>query len=393
MLIQNPGASAVSAEVTFMREDGGEVPTGALDLPPTSRLSVNVAEYVGEADVSTRVLAGGPVICERAMYWNDRAEGHDSIGTTTPSPSWYLAEGSTAWGFEEWVLVQNPNPDPATVEIAFMKTDGTVVQVDPPLVLPPTSRRSVNVADYVGEADVSTQVEADLPVIVERAMYRYGRQIGHDTVGTPALSRTWYLAEGTTAWGFDEWVLIQNPGTAPATVTVEFMKADGTTVPYGVVLAPLSRYSIHVNEVPGCAAADLSTYLSSDRPIIAERAMYWNGASKPAGHVTLGTPMPLPRWYLAEGTTAWGFETFILVQNPNDAPCTVTLTFMRPDGSSLSPTYTVPANARFTVKVNDVVAGSDVSTLVSGSLPVIAERAMYWGARDGGHCTVGAWSQ
>jgi len=49
---------------------------------------------------------------------------------------------------------------------------------------------------------------------------------------------------------------------------------DGTVVPYGVVVPPLSRYSIHVNTVPGCADAELSTYLSSNQPIIAERAMY-----------------------------------------------------------------------------------------------------------------------
>ncbi len=394
VLVQNPNPVSAEVRVTFMREDGTTVETDPpLALPPTSRLSLNVADYVGEADVSTRVLADAPVVCERAMYWNGRAEGHDSIGTTTLSRSWYLAEGSTAWGFEEWVLVQNPNPVSAEVRVTFMREDGTTVETDPPLALPPTSRRSINVADYVGEADVSTLVEADQPVIVERAMYRYDREVGHDTAGTPALSRTWYLAEGTTAWGFDEWVLLQNPGTAPATVAVEFMKADGTIVPYGVVLAPRSRRSIHVNEVPGCAAADLSARISSDRPIICERAMYWNGAGKQAGHVTLGTPMALPRWYLAEGTTAWGFETFILVQNPNGEPCAVTLTFMLADGSFSSPVYTVPANARFTVKVNDLVAGSDVSTLVTGSLPIIAERAMYWNSRGGGHCTVGAWGR
>ncbi len=393
VLIQNPGLEPVTVNVTFMREDGSEVNIDPLSLPATSRQSINVSEYVGLADVSTRVEASGAVICERAMYWNNRAEGHDSIGTTNPSPTWYLAEGSTNWGFEEWVLVQNPNDQPVRVNMQFMKSDGSVVSVDPPLVLPPTSRRTVNVADYVGQADVSTRVEADLPVICERAMYRYDRQIGHETVGTAALSRTWYLAEGSTNWGFDEWVLIQNPGTSQATVAVQFMKGDGTTVPYGVVLPPNSRYSIHVNEVPGCESADLSTYLSANQPIIAERAMYWTGATKQAGHVTLGTPMPLTQWYLAEGTTAWGFETFVLVQNPNPTSCTVTFTFMRPDGSSLNPSYEVAANSRFTIKVNDLVDASDVSTVVSGTQPIIAERAMYWGARDGGHCTIGAWSR
>ena len=308
------------------------------------------------------------------------------------SDSWYLAEGSTAWGFEEWVLIQNPGASLASVDVTFMKEDGSEKRLDD-MILPPTSRRTVNVASYVGQADVSTRVTSDRPVICERAMYRYDRAVGHDTVGTPALSRSWYLAEGTTAWGFDQWVLVQNPGDRQAVVSVEFMKEDGTVVPYGVVVPPRARYSIHVNEVPGCGSADLSTYLSSDEPIIAERAMYWNGASKPAGHATLGTPSPMPRWYLAEGTTAWGFEEWVLVQNPNSAPCQVTLSFMLPDGSQLDRVYTVAARSRHTVRVNDILPESDVSTMVSSELPIIAERAMYWGGRDGGHCTVGAWSR
>jgi hypothetical protein len=243
----------------------------------------------------------------------------------------------------------------------------------------------------VGEADVSARVEADVPVIVERAMYRGGRAVGHDTVGTPSLSRTWYLAEGSTNWGFDEWVLIQNPGTSQAVVAVDFMKTDGTVVPYGVILPPNSRYSIHVNEVPGCGSVDLSTYIHADQPVIAERSMYWTGATKQAGHVTLGTPMPMEKWYLAEGTTDWGFETYILVQNPNAEAAVVTLSFMRSDGSVVSPSFEMAANSRLTVNVNDHIEPGDVSTMVTGTLPVIAERAMYWGGRDGGHCTIGAW--
>jgi len=33
--------------------------------------------------VSTKVEASLPVVAERAMYWNNRASGHDSIGAPT----------------------------------------------------------------------------------------------------------------------------------------------------------------------------------------------------------------------------------------------------------------------------------------------------------------------
>ena len=43
------------------------------------------------------------------MYKNSRQMGHDSIGTTRPATDYYLAEGTTDWGFTTYVLVQNPN--------------------------------------------------------------------------------------------------------------------------------------------------------------------------------------------------------------------------------------------------------------------------------------------
>jgi hypothetical protein len=39
----------------------------------------------------------------------------------------------------------------------------------------------------------------------------------------------------------------------------------------------------------------------------------------------------------------------------------------------------MPANSRKTIRVNDYLPDSDFSTRVSGTAPVIAERAMYWG--------------
>ncbi|MDY6795163.1 MAG: hypothetical protein SWK76_07770, partial [Actinomycetota bacterium] len=40
----------------------------------------------------------GEVVCERAMYWNGRQGGHDSVGVTSPASQWYLAEGATGPG-------------------------------------------------------------------------------------------------------------------------------------------------------------------------------------------------------------------------------------------------------------------------------------------------------
>jgi riboflavin synthase alpha subunit len=132
--------------------------------------------------VSTTVSSNKPVIAERAMYWEDRIGGHDSIGVTSPSPTWYLAEGSTGGSFETWVLVQNPGSEMATVDLTYMTEAGAVP--GPTLYLEPQTRQTVNVAGTVPDTwSVSTTVSSNKPVIAERAMYWEDRIGGHDSIG------------------------------------------------------------------------------------------------------------------------------------------------------------------------------------------------------------------
>ncbi|MDI6875140.1 MAG: hypothetical protein QME84_12790, partial [Actinomycetota bacterium] len=88
-------------------------------------------------------------------------------------------------------------------------------------------------------------------------------------------------------------------------------------------------------------------------------------------------------------TTAWGFETYVLVQNPNPEAADVTMTFMRPGGETSAIGFSLPGQARHTVNVNQVVPESDVSTMVEANAPVICERAMYRYERDLGHDSIG----
>ena len=142
--------------------------------------------------------SGGEVICERAMYGNDRAWGTDSIGaiTTDPPPGTWRRAAPPA-DFETWVLVQNPNADPVTVDLTFMTSAGP--QDGPQdAIVEAYSRRSFNAGDYVTDYDVSTVVDSSGGgVVCERAMYGNGRAWAHDSVGVTTARRppgTWRRA-------------------------------------------------------------------------------------------------------------------------------------------------------------------------------------------------------
>jgi hypothetical protein len=244
------------------------------------------------------------------MYFNYKGfiGGHNSMGVPEAKPKWYLAEGYTAQSYDTYVLVQNPGSTPANVKLSFLRKDGYQKKVG--FKLDPRSRKTVRVDDVPGfeEAEVSTEVTADVPVVSERAMYfnADGRDGGHDSVGVSEPSQHWYLAEGYTGGSFDTWDLIMNPGDKPATVKTTFMRSDGFKQSRYDTLGPRSRFTIHIDEQPGFENAEVSTLIEGQggATVIAERAMYFVYDNRWSdGHDAAGVSQASKTWYFAEGYT------------------------------------------------------------------------------------------
>jgi hypothetical protein len=349
----------------------------------TANITIDPAATPGTRDVN--VITGGET--------PDPLVGGFTVTATPPTPptlaTWYLAEGTSAWGFTTYVTIENPNNQPCTAAITY-DTSGGPVQA-PDAYLPPMSQTTVNPQDVVPNRDFSTVVtcKEGLTIAVDRTMTWTGpgapSEEAHSSVGVTSPQKTWYLAEGSSAWGFECWLLIQNPNPVDATCHVTYMIEGEGPKTIDHTVAANSRNTFDISKDVG--AKDTSIKVESDVPVIPERAMYRN--KRREGHDSIGTTAPARDFFLAEGTTAWGFTTYVLVQNPENSPTDVTLTYMTPGGPRTQPVFTMPANSRRTVRVNDIkpangypidVSNTDLSTQVHGSQPIIAERAMYWGA-------------
>jgi len=325
------------------------------------------------------VAPGGEVI--------QRIEGHCAPGVPQPAKTWYLAEGSSAWGFECWLLIQNPNPQVANCHITYMSPGGSIITADKQVGA--VSRQSFNIANDIGQNDASIKVESDVPVIPERAMYRHERREGDDSIGTTSPSKDYYLAEGTTNWGFTTFILVQNPGETAATVTLTYMTDGGPQPQASFNMVPHSRTTIRANDQ---ISADFSTQVHSTVPIIAERSMFWgeDTALGEACHDSIGVSAPAKTWYLAEGSTGGGFETWIMVQNPEKSIVNAQVSYMTESGPVAGPTLTLGPYSRKTVNVADTLPNNwSVSTMITANGPVIAERSVYWNNRNGGHHSTG----
>ena len=295
------------------------------------------------------------------------------------TPTWFLAEGSTDWGYSCYITIENPNNTAVTASIGYMTDSGLVDAGE--VNLPAGSQATVNPRDTLGAKDFSTYVECKegKSIAVDRTMTWTGPGApspdGHCSVGVTSADTTWYLAEGSSAWGFECWLLLQNPNQTEATCQVTYMIEGDAPQTFEKKVPANSRKSYNMADDIG--AKDASIKVTSDLPVIPERAMYRNNRRE--GHDSIGTTAPASNFYLAEGTTDWGFTTYVLIQNPNASDTDVTVTYMTNSGPVPQATFTMPGNSRKTIRVNDVLPASDLSTQVSGSQPIIAERAMYWG--------------
>ncbi|MBU1671813.1 MAG: IPT/TIG domain-containing protein [Actinobacteria bacterium] len=351
--------------------------------------NTRVSAYVSWSDtrIKVRVPAGagsGPVTVSTA---NGNSNGvYFKVTRSSPNSTWYLAEGSTDWGFTTYIVIQNPNETPVTARMTYMTRSGPVEVGD--LVLPALSQTILNPANQIGSTDMSTRVECleGKSIAVDRRMIWTGEgarsQEGHSSMGVTSPSRAWYLAEGSSDWGFETWILVQNPNDSDAGVTLTYMVEGEGPSSFEKAVPANSRVSFSMGKDVG--PRDASIGVTSDLPVIAERAMYRN--SRREGHDSVGVTSPSTDYYLAEGTTGFGFTTFVLVQNPNETEASVSLTYMTPAGAKELGTFTMPAQSRRTIRSNDHLAGLDCSIRVHADVPIVAERAMYWDSGSGEAC-------
>ncbi len=397
LLVMNPNSVEAYVDVVFQGENG-TVRNFHYTVSPDSRFTVPVRQTMGYGSFSSEVRSNVPVLAERAMYFTSggREGGHDSIGTASPSTTWFFAEGYTGGSFDTWLLLQNPNDRTATVTLSFMRPDGAVISRQ--ISLPANRRQSVHVDEIPGleSTDVSTQVSSDLPVVAERAMYfdYQGKSGGHDSIGASSPSNTWFFAEGYTGDTFDTWLLLQNPNDQTAMMTIDFLRPDGSVITEKIGVPGRRRYTVHVDDIPGLEATDVSTRVRSDLPVICERAMYFDYQGRRGGHVTVGAAAPNRDWYLAEGYTGGEFDEYVLIVNPESKKASVELSFMRPDGVVVIRKMDVAPQSRYTVHVDEIpdLQSTEVSTRVSSSTPVVVELSEYYdfdGFADGSN-SIGA---
>jgi hypothetical protein len=314
----------------------------------------------------------------------------------------YLAEGSTGTFFDDRVALFNPSASSAIVLLRYQRP-APAAEVQQLLPMEPHSRLTVNPELLAGleATSFSTVVESDQPVVVDRTMTWDGTGFGsHAETSGEQPSTQWYLAEGATGGTFDLYYLLQNPTGADATVNVTYLlPAPQTPLTKSYVVTARSRRTVNVdvecfaalvnNRCPAnalpLANTDVSAKITSDVPILVERAMYMTSQGRVfnAGHDASGVTAPATSWFLAEGATGSFFDMFILLANPNPTDTVAEITYLLEGGAPIVRQYPLAANSRRTVYVDaepglGAVSTSAIVRSLDAAVPIVVERAMWW---------------
>ncbi|MGH2343637.1 MAG: hypothetical protein ACRDG4_00315, partial [Chloroflexota bacterium] len=252
-----------------------------------------------------------------------------------------------------------------------------------PFSLAAQARGTYDIGRYVGAMpQVAVMVHANRPIAAARISSTHGNNY-MASGGVSAPSRTWYMAEGYTGLSFTETLFLLNPGSGAARVHVTWPLGNGKTpIQHDVTVAAHTQVAIPVNTY--VKHASHSTMISSDQPIVAARRIIFGndhqGATLKPGLTRSATTL-----YFAEGSTANGFEEYLTIFNPSRTHAAqVTGQFHNQLGHLLGTrTITVDPMSRGTIKVNTVAHSSSIASVLHSNLPIVAERALYFGAPNG----------
>lgn len=196
----------------------------------------------------------------------------------------------------------------------------------------------------------------------------------------------WYFAEGNVA-DYSQRLAFLNLTGAQADARVTLVRPGDSPVTRIVSVPAGARADLTVNDLVQGAPA-LPAIVESSAPILAERTMGRNTDIDGGPGIA-----ELSRvWYFAEGSTADGSRTFLVLFNPNPAPVQASVTYMRRDGVNFQQAVQIAGQARLVVAVGDItqpdgtlpLAGQNFGVQVIAGQPIAVERTMRFGPDGGG---------
>ena len=343
--ITNPADDPIAGRITAYTTDPNAAP---VDQPVTvaARSTVTVdldaLQPTGTfVSALVEIDGGGGFVEQIAQHPAGNAV---SACANATSSNWWFADGFTVDDSTARLVITNPFPDAAIVDVRFVTSDG--IRRPSRLQGYPVPGRSIQVITLgeLGARDeplLAAQVSASRGrVVVGRAQhYVGGGRLGFSmSLGAPSLSSQYYFADGEAGPGIVEQYAIYNPTDTDVTVDAVFLGLPATPdftndtqveVPAGRVVV-LDTADV-ANLPAGRHGAVFSTFAADS--IVVERVITRPAGDSVATSVVMGSPPNLAttRWSASVGTDI-AVEDALVVLNVDSVDTTVTVSSLGPGG-------------------------------------------------------------
>lgn len=298
----NPFPDDAIADLAFSTDQGRAVPADfqGIVVPGGRLVVVDVGSHVRrrEAVATEVVVRSGRLVAAQTQHRTapGRAGVSAMLGAPSTGTAWYFPDGLVADGLAERFAIANPNETEARVLVETALAEGVAEPVE--RTIPPRDRIDVILDESTGVPRgvahaVTVRSLNDAEVVVSREVEaappspRGGRAV---TLGARRAAPVWLFPAGAATPALDEWVILLNPGTRTARVSLgalaggQLVAVDGLGA---VEVAPGRRVALRIGD--HIKRDPLPFVVRASAPIVAERALYVVG--RPGMSAAVGIPL------------------------------------------------------------------------------------------------------
>src|SRR5579875_2513041 len=399
--LTNPSAAPASVTINYLFQGSAPL-TRTYTVAAQEESVLNINQEVGTNKTVGMVVQGNqPFVAERTMYTrkSEFVAATDSVGMASLSNNWYFADGRTTPGCNTLLSVLNPSAQPVMLNVTTLtnRHSGLAPRNSADYTIAANSRGTIVLNAAFPNQQFGLVIQASSPVAIEEPLYLTTGNLrgGSAVAGATTPRQTWYFGAGNTSTGFNEHLVLTNPGTQPANIQVRYLLANGQVITQNASAPAQGRSDISVNNIVKSALH--ATMITSSVPIVAEREDFFStqidGTGPVAGSTAvMGSPAAYTSWYVAQGDTSAGRAESLALANPGTGPAQIQVVYYQASGTPIVKTCTLAANTRMTLTLTSEVGASDVlGTAIYSTQPVVVEQTMFFNLNgaSGGYASMG----
>jgi hypothetical protein len=394
LTLSNTGDQPTDVAIT-VHPDGGGAPVGKVVTVPAATVQTLPRAQFGEAGPLVAEAFGGDIAVETSIETSNALAVTPC--TTRAADHWYFAAGETPRGVAQWLVLNDPFAADAKVDILLRTNEGlrqpeALQGVD----VARRSRAIIPIHDYaVRQALVGVEVRVRIGHVVAAQTIVYNEASGPRGVAVSAGATTatdeWSFADGTTADGTRDAVVLMNPASTDTQVDVQgYPDGDVALGPVTVAMPPDSIVRVPIGgcrgdapcvPVPNRSAYALQVRADQGAPIVAEVVRRRGSAQRPGGDaISGGVAVPATSWIFGRSRVGGERNGFLALSTPGPTEARVSIAAVL-DGAEVRPAQLqnlrVPAGRRVAVPLSGVrELARDAALIVTADRPIVAERVL-----------------